>query len=563
MLRLRAIFPVIYRYMRKRQKIRYHDILPNKNDWPIVRLSKNRSAFVEEVTNIIYEEYLQKKGSAIRDDIEATIHREKIRIKSNPWKVDPPNEKAYWNKVQKQLITASPEDEKQLLKEIIFRYSDEITGNFKMSAYKFARSFLTFGFARLLNAVRVKGFLALFSRQLDLDDKLHVIGEVEHIRKLSKIGTVIMVPTHFSNLDSILIGWCIQHIGLPPYIYGAGLNLFNIKILAYFMSSLGAYKLDRRKKNPIYLETLKTFSRTALDKGCHTLFFPGGTRSRSGQIESRLKLGLLGSVVEAQRLAYQRNDEASRKIFVVPVVINYHFTLEAPSLIKQHLSLKGQERYYVEHDSYSTSYRIATFLLKFFTKGSDVSVSIGKGLDVLGNYVDFEGNSLDKKGNVIDTREYFITDNEITHNEQRETQYTKVLGERIVEEYYLNNRVFASHLVAYTAFKMLQRKNEKLDLYEVLRLHEEDLILDYDEFKLNFKKLRKELDLLHQQGKVDMADHMKDKASDAIDLGLKNVGLYHDKRPLVLKKDKIVINNPNVLYYYHNRMKGYGLEKYI
>src|SRR5204863_9543615 len=59
----------------------------------------------------------------------------------------------------------------------------------------------------------------------------------------------ILVPTHFSNLDSILIGWIIHAMGLPAFIYGAGLNLFNIKIFAYFMNSLGAYKVDRRKKD--------------------------------------------------------------------------------------------------------------------------------------------------------------------------------------------------------------------------------------------------------------------------------------------------------------------------
>src|SRR3546814_15272144 len=54
--------------------------------------------------------------------------------------------------------------------------------------------------------------------------------------------------------------WVIHSLGLPAFIYGAGLNLFNRKIFAYFMNSLGAYKVDRRKKNLPYLETLKTYS---------------------------------------------------------------------------------------------------------------------------------------------------------------------------------------------------------------------------------------------------------------------------------------------------------------
>lgn len=555
-----------------RKKVRYSEIVPNKNEWPIVKLSRDRKEFIDEVTDETYNHLIKNKGGSLREEIETTIHREKLRMKANPWRVDPPDERVYWKNMQARLLDINPDEEekaieleKELLSEIINRYTQEIAGSFKRSAYQFAQKFITFGFARLLNAARVKGLLSLFSRQLDLDDKIHVIGETEHIRSLAKKGTVVMVPTHFSNLDSILIGWAIQYLGLPPFIYGAGLNLFNIKILAYFMNSLGAYKVDRRKKNPIYLETLKTYSRNAIKRGCHSLFFPGGTRSRSGEIETNLRTGLLGTAIEAQRELYQKAGENGdvRKVFIVPVVINYHFTLEAPSLIRDHLKRTGRERYYVEADEFSTSYKLGTFMFKFFTKGSDISVNIGRGMDILGNYVDDDGNSFDKNGNAINVKDYFLRDKKITFDAQREKEYVRVLSKRIVEEYHKYNRVFASHLVAFTAFKMLERKNPKLDLYSVLRLPDEDLVLDYEEFKDNFKKLRTRLEKIHKKGQVDMADHMKKKATNAIEHGLQNVGLYHDQRPLIKKGDKIIVQDTNTLYYYHNRMNGYGLEKYI
>ena len=555
-----------------KKKVRYSEIIPNKNEWPIVRLSKDRKKYIQDVADSAYNSILESKGNSLREEIEMAIHREKLRIKANPWKVDPPNERAYWNDLQQKLVDIDQDDrvaakkrEEEVLREIVARYANEISGDFKQSAYRFAQRFVTFGFARLLNAARVKGLMALFSRRLDLEDKLHVVGETEHIRKLAKVGTVVMVPTHFSNLDSILIGWVIQFLGLPPFMYGAGLNLFNIKVLSYFMNSLGAYKVDRRKKNAIYLETLKTYSRMAIQRGCHSLFFPGGARSRSGEIERSLRLGLLSTTIEAQRELYQtaKEGEEVRKVFIVPVVINYHFTLEAPSLIRDHLKRTGKERYYVEADEFTTSYKIATFMFKFFSKGSDISVNIGKGLDILGNSVDDEGNSYSKHGTRIDTRDYFLRRKVITHDKQRESEYVRVLADRVVKEYHIYNRVFASHLVAFTAFKMLERKNQKLDLYNILRLPDEDLVLDYKEFKRSFKKLRERLVKLNKKGKVELSNHMRKKAEQSILEGLNNVGLYHDQRPLVRKKDKIIINDTNTLYYYHNRMNGYGLENYI
>lgn len=553
----------------RKNKVRYSEIIPRTRQWPIVQLSRNRKQFIEEVTEEAFQKILEEiRDKSLREEIELTVYKEKTRMKTNPWKVDPKDESPFWKYIQGKLtdVQGSEEEEektKELLREIVHRYSNEIAGNFKKSSYRFARTVVTFGFARLLNAARVPGIAALFSRQLDLDDKIKIVGEPDHIRALAKIGTVVMVPTHFSNLDSILIGWIIQFLGLPAFIYGAGLNLFNIKIFAYFMNSLGAYKVDRRKKNMIYLETLKTYSSLAIRKGCHSLFFPGGTRSRSGEIEKNVKLGLLGTAIESQRILYEEDGEKARKIFIVPVVINYQFTLEATSLINYHLKRTGQERYYKESDKFSTSYGIATFLLKFFTKGSNVSVSVGRGMDILGNYVDENGHSTDKNGTPIHTRDYFISHGKITHDKQREMTYVRILGERIVEEFHKYNEVYPSHLVAYTAFKILERNNPKLDLYSLLRLHEEDLIIDFELLKKKFKKLRNRIYKLNKRGEVLIQEVLEDKSSDAIRDGLKNLGMYHPKRPLIEKNGKIIVQNVNALYYYHNRLNGYGLEKYI
>lgn len=375
-----------------------------------------------------------------------------------------------------------------------------------------------------------------------------------------------MVPTHFSNLDSILIGWVISALGLPAFIYGAGLNLFNIKIFAYFMESLGAYKVDRRKKNLLYLETLKSYSSLAIQKGCHSLFFPGGTRSRSGQLEKRLKLGLLSTAIEAQRVNYQKGKrDGLHKIFIVPVTLNYNFVLEAPSLIRDYLKLKGQERYYVENDEFSTSYKISAFLLKFFTKGSDISVSIGRGLDVLGNYVDEAGNSYDKTGRQIDTQEYFTKDGRIiSHDQQREDEYTRMLSDRVVEEYHRINKVFASHLVAFTAFEILQKKYRKLDLYNLLRIPDEDQVIPYEEFREVFDRILARVYEMYNKGEVSVSPYLTGDPDKIINHGLANVGMYHAKRPLIKnKKGDITTQDLNLLFYYHNRLVGYNLESYV
>ncbi|WP_194972881.1 1-acyl-sn-glycerol-3-phosphate acyltransferase [Aquiflexum lacus] len=557
-------------------KHKYDPILPKKDEWPVVKLSKSRKDFIKRVAEASKRSVLQITGdnmALLKEELETTLYREKLRIKQNPWDVDPDDEKDFWRKVKSSLVqisadinTTKTQKKKkylEILDDITMRYSEEIASNFIHSHYKVTRRIVTFGFARLLNAARVKGFKSVFSNQYTLQDKIQVVGETDQIRELASKGTIVMVPTHFSNLDSILIGWVISVLGLPPFIYGAGLNLFNIGIFAYFMNALGAYKVDRRKKNLLYLETLKTYSSEAIQFGVHSLFFPGGTRSRSGIIEKKLKLGLLSTAVEAQRANYQKGqDDVSGKIFIVPVTINYHFVLEAPSLIQEHLSLTGQERYYKESDEFSTSYKISKFLVKFFTKGSDISVSIGKAMDVLGNYVDTDGNSMDRNGRVINTRDYFISNGKVTVDMQREEEYTYRLGNRIVEEFHIINRIFSSHLVAFTAFQMIKKENIKMDLFNLLRLPEEDIVIVYDDFKKECQKVLDKILELESEGKVQAAPHLKGDLDAIISHGLANVGMYHAKRPLVKNEGgNIETQDLSLLYYYHNRLDGYDLEK--
>ncbi len=557
---------------RYRSKRKYEPILPGPREWPVVQLSRNRKEFLKEVTEEAYERIKNntRNKTALIEELETTLYKEKARIRQTPWKVDPDDEHQFWGKVKDELLEIShhkvKDEEKanKILLKIIERYADEIAGNFNTSHYRFARGIATFGFNRLLNAARVKKLGGFWSSELTMNDKIQINGEVEKLRTLAKKGTVVMVPTHSSNLDSILIGWVIYTLGLPPMIYGAGLNLFNISIISYFMNSLGAYKVDRRKKNMIYLETLKSYSALALKKGCQSLFFPGGTRSRDGRVEKELKLGLLGTAIEAQRANYQEHGNEAEKIFIVPASLNYHFVLEAPSLIRQYLEKRGQERYYVENDEFSSSYKIITFLFKFFTKGSDISVSIGEPMDILGNKVDDEGRSFDSKGREIQPKDYFVFQDKITVNKQREAEYTRMLSKKIVTQYSKIARVFSSHLIAFVAFEIINKHNKKLDLFSLLRLPEEDLVISYNEFRSTCQRIKNKIEERIKEGRMSQAEHMEDSIDNIIDHGLLNLGMYHSKRPLIKTEEgDITTMDMNLLYFYRNRLDGYGLEKHI
>ncbi len=549
----------------------YPRIFENLADWPIYRLSQDRDNFIRELDEAAFARITAQHGEALSDVLIKTIYQERIRVKEDAWKVDPPNERLFWNRISKKFIKQSldrddPEShriEEEILRKIIHRYSEEIVGTFKIGAFRFAQRFLTVLFSRLFGAVGKKSFTTLLRGKRNLYERLNVVGEVETVRSLFQHGTVIVVPTHFSNLDSILIGYTLDQImGLPGFSYGAGLNLYNFGPAAYFMNRLGAYRVDRRKKNSIYLETLKTMSTLSIQRGVNTLFFPGGTRSRSGALETDLKMGLLGTAVEAQRALNQQNSD--KKIFIVPLIIGYNFVLEAPFLVEQHLRSIGKEKYVRLTDGGQSVREWLRYLYRFFSTESSIYLRVGRPMDVMGNFVDATGRSFDKFGNEISVAEYFQADGKITDDRQREVEYTKLLADKIVERYKVENEVLASHLVAFAVFKLLVNQNPNLDLYGILRLPPDDYVFPLRAVSEVIEQLQTRLFEWEKAEKIHLSPEIRTDVPTLVKTGVKNLGIYHTELPLTFNRDgDIVCSSFRLLYYYHNRLENYGLEKAV
>ncbi|MFZ1846425.1 MAG: 1-acyl-sn-glycerol-3-phosphate acyltransferase, partial [Saprospiraceae bacterium] len=348
----------------------------------------------------------------------------------------------------------------------------------------------------------------------------------------------------------------------PGPAYGAGLNLYNFGPAAYFMNRLGAYRVDRRKKNAIYLSTLAGMSKLSIQKGTNSLFFPGGTRSRSGELEDKLKLGLLSTVIEAQRSIYDEGRED--KVFVVPLVLSYHFVLEAKNLIEDFLKKTGKERYTKSRNEFTSVRSWTKFIYQFISKGSDITMSFGRPMDCIGNFVDNDGHSLDNRGNLIDIKDYFISDGKLSTNHQRESEYTKNLGNKIVERYKAENIVLSSHLVSYVAFQLFKEANKNLDLFALLSLPEDEYFFSRDSF---VEQSRIVIELLKEKASQGLLKLPEIFIKDTIDIvldGIAQIGTFHSSRPITVHKNGDFYSQDfRLLYFYNNRLESYGYQSEI
>src|SRR6185312_15172459 len=227
-------------------------------------------------------------------------------------------EYAEWRGLATSLGRCTQAEARDKLRGLCERYAWDVAGNFNPSVYKFATKAMVPLLGTLLSPRSALRNIPQLGALHALDGRVVVQGPTETIDALSRIGTLIFTPTHLSNLDSVVFGFALERAGLPPATYGAGKNLFTNPVLSFFMHNLGAYRVDRRLKHALYKDVLKTYSCVLIERGYHSLFFPGGTRSRSGGVERRLKLGLAGSAMEAYARTLLAGPGKERRIFFVP-----------------------------------------------------------------------------------------------------------------------------------------------------------------------------------------------------------------------------------------------------
>lgn len=552
----------------KENKNVYEHIEEDLRKWPIFKISKNRSSFVDRLVNHTYRKLSYKYKNDFEDVLEKTIYQERIRIKRKPWRVDPPNEEAFWNRMKSRLGKAKRFKSKKKLREferksvyrIIQRYSDEIVGSFVPKTFLFARKFLTGLFNILLGENLLKKFWKIWGRKDHLHQALKVYGDIDKVRALASKGTIILLPTHFSNLDSILIGYVLDtKVGIPAFSYGAGLNLYNFGPAAYFMNRLGAYRVDRRKKNPIYLETLKAVSTLSIKSGVNNLFFPGGTRSRSGKSEEQLKLGLMNTIIEAQRdICLEGRDQ---NVYIIPLILDYHFVLEAKSLVRQHLTIDGKQKYTSIKDLGKSKRKIFKFFWEFYSKSSEIVCSFGEPMDFIGNKVDDQGRSIDRHGKIIDIADYFSTDGQVKADVQRESEYTKILAEKVIERFKRDNVILSSHMIAYLAFEIFRQYFPSIDVYGLLRMPLSDFYIPRQYFLDKMEDFRRLLIAMEADGALRLSGIFEESNEVILEDGIEKIGLYHSRTPLKMTNDGYLISDDlELLYYYHNRISMYQFK---
>lgn len=151
---------------------------------------------------------------------------------------------------------------------------------------------------------------------------------LERLREAARRGPLVLLPSHKSHVDYLILSDVLYVNGLAPPLIAAGDNL-SFWPLGPLLRHSGAFFIKRSfKGKKLYPQLVDAYIRKILVEGWHVELFVEGGRSRTGKLLPP-KLGILSMVVDA---ALQLHD---REITFVPVSIGYERIIEASSYVHE------------------------------------------------------------------------------------------------------------------------------------------------------------------------------------------------------------------------------------
>lgn len=151
---------------------------------------------------------------------------------------------------------------------------------------------------------------------------------VERVRNAAREGAIILLPSHKSHVDYLILSYVLYVNALSPPLIAAGENL-SFWPLGPLLRRGGAFFIRRSfKGQKLYSALVDAYVRKLIVEGFAIELFLEGGRSRTGKLLAP-KFGLLSMLVDAALLL------RTKKVRFVPVSIGYERIIEQTSYVHE------------------------------------------------------------------------------------------------------------------------------------------------------------------------------------------------------------------------------------
>lgn len=158
--------------------------------------------------------------------------------------------------------------------------------------------------------------------------------DIERVREAAKDGTLVLLPSHKSHIDYLILSYVFNEENLQLPLIAAGDNLDFFPVGQIFRRG-GAFFIRRSfKGDRLYAAVVDAYVRRLIRDGYPIELFLEGGRSRTGKLLAP-KFGLLNMIADAALAVPQRTT------YFVPVSIGYERVVEAGAYERE---LSGGEK---------------------------------------------------------------------------------------------------------------------------------------------------------------------------------------------------------------------------
>jgi len=151
---------------------------------------------------------------------------------------------------------------------------------------------------------------------------------LDRIREAARQGTLVLIPSHKSHVDYLVLSEVMYSHDISPPLIAAGDNL-NFWPLGPLLRRGGAFFIRRAFRGErLYSALVEAYIRKLIAEGFNIEFFFEGGRSRSGKLLPP-KLGLLSMIIDAGLLVQ------NTPLFFVPIYIGYERIVEEHAYVQE------------------------------------------------------------------------------------------------------------------------------------------------------------------------------------------------------------------------------------
>ena len=174
-------------------------------------------------------------------------------------------------------------------------------------------------FLALLNVAVTAIFRRMFAG-------LQVTG-LEKVTEYARNHPIVLMPSHRSYFDFIILSWLFYNRRLVPPHIGARENM-GFGPFGFIFRRVGAFFLRRSFDDPFYKEIFRSYLGYLVSEGFTQEFFIEGGRSRTGKMLAP-RFGMVAWNVEAFL------QSARRDLFFVPIAITYERLVEEGAMVEE------------------------------------------------------------------------------------------------------------------------------------------------------------------------------------------------------------------------------------